>query len=174
MGDVVPCFAQLMPLDVRLFEPDDDEADRASAWDREVVAELDRLGVDADRATSSSLPDLSAYDVVAVFAPYLLELAVRDRLEGATVVSDPVELASVVPAPVFRCDNDKVDLVRLTGAGREVLCGVNGTPDPLPVTLTFDGSVRLRGCWTPEDVAGDGAVVVHLAPWAVQVWEVTR
>lgn len=174
LGDVVPCFAQLMPLDFRLFEQDDDEADRASAWDRAVIAELDRLGVDADRASSSSLPELSKYDVVAVFAPELLDASVRDRLAAVTVVSDPAQLAAVAPSPVFGCDVDNVDLVRLTGPGREVLCAVNGTGQPVQAKLTVDGSVRLRGCWTPEEIAGDGVVAVQLAPWDVQVWEVTR
>lgn len=174
LGDVVPCFAQLMPLDLRLFDPDDELAERATAWDRQVTAELDRLGLDADRATSSCLPGLAAYDVVAVFAPDALHSAVREQLAAVTLVSDPAGLAAVTQPPVFDCDNELVDLVRLTGAGREVLCAVNGTGEDLQVKLTVEGAVHLRGCWTPGDVAGSGVVSVQLAPWAVQVWEVTR
>jgi hypothetical protein len=174
MGDVVPCFSQVLPLDVRLFAPDDDEADRFSAWDRAVVDELDRLGVDADRATSSSLPELSAYDVVAVFEPELLDPEVRGRLAGATVVADPGQLAAMVPPPAFSVDEPALDLVRFTGRGREVLCAVNSSGATLDAKLGCDGAVRLRGVWTPEELSGDGAVEVHLEPWAVQVWEVTR
>jgi beta-galactosidase len=174
MGDVVPCFSQVLPLDVRLFAPDDAEEDRFTAWDRAVVDELDRLGVDADRATSSSLPDLSAYDVVAVFEPELLDPGVRACLTGVTLVADPGQLAGVVPAPAFAVDEPALDLVRFTGAGREVLCAVNSSAAPIDAKVSCGGKVRLRGVWTPEELAGDNAVEVHLEPWAVQVWEVTR
>jgi beta-galactosidase len=174
MGDVVPCFSQVLPLDVRLFDQDDDEADRARAWDRAVVAELDRLGVEADRAGSSSLPDLRSYDVVAVFDPASLEPAVREQLAGVRVVSDPAELAGALSPQPFGCDVADLDVVRLTGNGREVLAAANNSGAAIDAKLTCDGRVRLRGCWTPDEVDGDGVVVVHLEPWAVQVWEVTR
>jgi hypothetical protein len=174
MGGIVPCFSQLLPVDVRLFEPDDEEADRMSAWDRAITAELDRLGLDTDRASSSSLPDLSRYDVVAVFAPEDLDGAVRERLRDVVVVTEPEELGEHAVPPAFGCDLPQVDVVRLTGPGREVLCAVNGSAEPVQAKLSCDGAVRLRGRWYDEDLAGDGVVSVDLAPWAVQVWEVTR
>ena len=174
MGDVVPCFSQLLPLDVRLFEQDDEEAERAQAWDRAVVAELDRLGVEADRAASTSLPDLSAYEVVAVFDPASLDVASQQRLADARVASQPGELAGLLSAPAFGCDVPHLDVVRLTGGGREVLAAANDSGTTVDAKLTCDGPVHLRGCWTPEQVAGDGVVAVSVPPWSVQVWEVTR
>jgi hypothetical protein len=174
MGDVVPCFSQLLPLDVRLFAPDDDEADAATAWDRAIVDELDRLGVDADRGASSSLTDVSSYDVVAVFAPERLDARVRQLLQGVTVVADPAQLAAAVPPPAFGVDVQALDLVRFTGAGREVLCAVNSSGQAVDAKVTCEGPVRLRGVWASEELSGDDAVAVHVEPWAVQVWEVTR
>jgi hypothetical protein len=175
LGDVVPCFSQVLPLDARLFTLDDDEAERAEAWDREVVAELDRLGVDADRASSSSLPDLSRYAAVAVHDPGSLEPDVQKRLNDVPVVADAAELAGLVAAPVFGSDVALLDLVRLTGGGREVLCAVNGSAQVVQTRLRTPGAVQLSGRWTPEElVGGPDGVDVRLGPWAVQVWEVQR
>lgn len=175
LGEVVPCFSQVLPLDVRLFSPDDDEAERATAWECDMLAELDRLGLDADRAASSSLPDLSPYDAVAVYDAASLDPAVQKRLQGSIVVSDPSQLADLVRPPQFSCDVAAVDLVRHTGGGREVLCAVNGSPETVQTRLRTTGSVRLTGRWTREElVAGPDGVDVRLEPWAVQVWEVQR
>lgn len=174
MGDVVPCFTQLLPLDVRLFEQDDDEAERAQAWDRAVVAELDRLGVEADRAVSTSLLDLSAYDAVAVFDPASLDAVAHHRLVGVRVVADPAELSGLLQPPAFGCDVPHLDVVRLTGGGREVLAAANDSGSAVDAKLTCEGKVQLRGCWTTEQLSGDGVVAVTVPPWGVQVWEVTR
>lgn len=175
LGDVVPCFSQALPLDGRVFAPDDEQADRAAEWDREVVAELDRLGLDADRASSSSLPDLSSYDVVVVHDPAALDPAVQKQLEGVRVLSDASSLAASVRPPVFGCDVPSLDLVRHTGGGREVLCAVNGSATAVRTRLRTTAPVRLVGRWTPEELVGDeSGVDVHLAPWATQVWEVQR
>jgi len=163
MGDVVPCFSQLLPLDVRLFEQDDDEADAALAWDKAMVAELDRLGIEADRAASTSLPDLSRYQAVAAFG----------GLPCANV-TEPTQLAALLDPPAFRSSSTELDLVRLTGGGREVLAVANNSGAQVDTELICDGSVSLRGCWQPEQLKGDGAISVSLGPWAVQVWEVTR
>lgn len=176
LGDVVPCFSQVLPLDVRLFSQADGEAEAAAEWDRAVISELDRLGADADRASSSSLPDLSRYAVIAVHDPASLDATARDRLcAAAHVVSDPAELARVVPAPVFGTDLPDLDLVRHVGAGREVLCAVNGSARPVRTRLRTPGPVRLSGRWTAEELVGDAdGVDISLEPWSVQVWEVAR
>jgi beta-galactosidase len=174
MGGIVPCFSQLLPVDVRLFDPDDPEADAMSAWDRAITAELDRLGLDADRASSSSLPDLTRYDVVAVFAPDDLDPAVRERLRDLVVVTDPEKLGVHAGVPAYRCDLPEVDVVCLTAPGREVLCAVNGSAETVQAKLGCEGAVRLHGRWYDEELIGDGVVRVELAPWAVQVWEVIR
>ncbi len=174
MGDVVPCFSQLLPLDVRLFAPDDDEADRADAWDRAVVEELDRLGLEADRAASTSLPDLAGYDAVAVFDPASLPDGVRRSLEAAGLVHDIADLGRRCRPPSFGCDVPELDVVRFTGVGREVLAVANSSGVAVETSLTTRGPVQLRGVWAPEQLKGDDGVEITLAPWAVQVWEVTR
>lgn len=174
LGDVVPCFSQLLPVDMRLFVLEDDEADQMAEFDRAVVTELDRLGVEADRAASSSLPCLDGYPVVVVFQPEKLADEPRRRLAGARVVSDPAELRRVVPVPAFGCLVPELDVVRLTGSGREVLAAVNNSAEPITTTLTCEGDVHLRGLWLPEERKGVGCVEVSVPAWAVQVWEVIR
>lgn len=174
MGDVVPCFSQMMPLDVRLFAPDDEEADRAQAFDRAVVAELDRLGLEADRAVSTSLPDLTRYDAVVVFDPASLSGPGATTLRGANVISRWEDLSALCRPPVFGCAVPDLDVVRFTGSGREVLAVANNSGVRVQTSLTTAGPVRLRGVWTPEDLKGDDAVDILVDPWAIQVWEVMR
>ncbi len=170
-GDIVPCFSQLFPFDLRLLEPDDAEADALAAWNRDVNAACMRAGFEADRASSDAPPSLDTYRVIAVARPELLETPIPP---GA--VSTPEELARALasmPVPAFRCDAPEVELVRFTG-GREVLAVVNGGATDVTSTVRFDGDVTLRGVWREETLAGRDAVQLQIGAWQSQVWEVSR
>lgn len=196
LGDVVPAFSQLLPLDRRLFDDPSDRGSRLAAWTRAAASALDAAGVDTDRASTSALPDLTDYDVVllphvdAIDPPVLQQLcAAADADAGVTVLAGPVEvpgltalpqpdaasLARWLPRPEFRRDDALLDLTNFTGAGREVLVAVNGGSAALTAHVHTDGPVRLIGAWRPEELADDdGSVIMELPAWGVQVFTVTR
>jgi hypothetical protein len=88
-------------------------------------------------------------------------------------VADPTGVAALAPPPVFRTDEQLLDLTRLTGPGREVLIAINAGPDPLSSKVSCDDDVTLVGRWRDEVLQGE-AVTVELPPYGVQVWEVQR
>jgi hypothetical protein len=153
-GNVVPCFSQMVPFDLRLLDVDDEERDAHDEWARRVTRALEEAGVECDRASSSALPDRSRYDLVLQYG---------DEVDGAAL-----------PVPAFRCDAPGVDLVRLTGSEREVLVAINGTAEPVDITVAFDGFATFNGRWTDETLQGDRKVTTALPPWGGQVWEVQR
>lgn len=158
-GDLVPPFAQVLPLDPRLFAPGTAESRRIERWVGDVRSALDTHGVDWDEAASSSLPDLSAYDVVVVAARDSLAEEARVALAkaeaaGVMVVSDDIALADVRwPQPGWRADHESVDVtyfVRDDGSGT-VLC-INGSADRVTARIV-----------------GPSTFDVDLTPWGVHV-----
>lgn len=94
LGDAVPSFSQLLPIDHRLTSVPDPHTDLVRRWERELPAVVDREGVDWDHASSSSLPDLTRYDVVIVPCFGRMEKAVWPTLvaaaaNGVTVLVGP-------------------------------------------------------------------------------------
>jgi beta-galactosidase len=198
LGGIVPCFQQVMPLDLRLTELPHPDTDAVRLWERGLAEVVDASGVDCDRASSAALPDLSRYAVVLM--PYLDagdEEALRQlraaAAAGVTVavgpgaaagllqLGAPGDAAGLLPAPVVGRDDERVDLTVWRGDERLVVVAANSSDDRVTTTLHFGGPVKLDGRWTAETLesAGDGdgegeGVVVTLAPWAVQVWEVAR
>lgn len=167
LGDAVPPFAQLLPLDRRLFEADDAVAISAAACGRALVA----AGIDFDRASSSSVFEPSRYSHVVL--PRADGAEVRGP-EGVQVVADPDDLPAVLPSSAFRRDAADVDVVRLLSAAREVLGLASAVGEEREVTLGFDGALALHGVWDAESVKGEGSVRVRVPPWGVSIWEVQR
>lgn len=204
LGEALPCFPQLLPIDRRLAEPEDPEADELARWETGLSEALERAGVDHDRASSSALGDLTTYRLVVLPTLDALDPGVWTRLrqaaaagvrvavgprvptldehlrprtfedEGITLLAAPGDAAALAPEPPFRCEAEAVDLHHLTGGGREVLVTVNASAEPLEAKVSFDGTLRLAGRWTTARAQGTGSVAVTLAPWEIQVWEVTR
>lgn len=191
LGAAVPPFAQMLPLDHRLF--DGVGGERLGEWERHAATALRKAGVEFDRASTSSLPDLAGYShVILPFdmtmdagvwkaltsgdATILVGPALPSAVEqvAAVHVTDPVMIAEHLPSPVFRCDHRDVDLVRLAGPAREVLGAINSSAERVVTTVETDGVFALEGRWRPESVKGVGLVEIELPPWAGQVWEVTR
>ncbi|HVE91299.1 MAG TPA: beta-galactosidase [Actinomycetota bacterium] len=204
LGDAVPCFSQLLPMDMRLFHSDDAAADVLREWESGFESALQGAGVDHDRALSTSLPPLDRYDVVLMPTLDSLDervwatlraaaaagttVAVGPRLPsldsrlhplafdagGIQILGDPDEARRLLPRPAFRTDSDALDLVRLTGGGREVLMAFNSSDDELEEKVTFDGSARFEGRWSSGTEFGGGSFTVRLGPWGAQVWEAFR
>lgn len=207
LGTVVPCFSQVMPLDDRLTSIPHDDTDELRQWERGMAEALDAAGIEHDRATTSSLPDLRRYEAVLVPVLGALDPSAWDRLlaaaadgvrvgigprlpslddlgrphefpsaPGVELLSEPAKAAVLAPAPPFRCAHPAVDLVCWSGGGREVLVTFNASAGTVAAEVVFDGRrARFEPRWTPAPaVEGEGSVPVALAPWAVQVWEVSR
>lgn len=172
-GNIVPCFSQVLPIDMRLLDVDDREADAVAAWNKAQSQACMDAGFEADRASSDALPDLERYAVVAVLRPELLERPIVHP----TIVSSEAALSEAlakIDPPAFRCDVPGVEVIRLTGDGREVVAVINGTPEPIESQLRFEGRAAFSGRWYEEELDGDGVVSLRLAPWSGQVWEVHR
>lgn len=202
LADVVPCFSQLLPLDLRLTRLPDPDGSTIAAWEQASAGVLDQAGVDADRATTSCLPDLGRYAVVVVPHVSVLDGAVAAELQrsaaggsttvvtgprpaaavpAAVVVADPAApgaagLAAHLPSPWVPCDDPAVDLHLWEGGGRRFLAAFESSGQARTCLLDLGGlggAARLRGLWRPEVVAVDaGAARVDLPAHGVQVWEV--
>lgn len=190
-GDLVPALAQMLPLDRRLFDGDDRDGARLSAWEQQAKAAADRAGVDWDWASTSALPALDRYRAVVLPALGPQDADLVHALEkasaagtsvvcgpgpvpgaGFTHLEDPAALADLLPAPPFRADHPAVDLTYLTGADREVLIAINGGEDEAAYRIESRRPARLSGVWEPEET-GSGCSV-SLPGWGVQVYEVRR
>jgi beta-galactosidase len=159
-GDLVPPFTQVLPLDPRLFNPGTERSTAIADWERNVREQLNGAQVDYDVAASSSLPDLSAYETVAVPSRGTLSIDAQERLakaeaDGVQVVTDDVDDA----APLARLARwtvspASVDVTEHVGDdGERLLVVVNGGDDI--VTALVSGP--------------DVDLTVELAPWAVEV-----
>jgi beta-galactosidase len=193
LGGIVPCFSQLLPLDLRLANEPHPDTDRLRAWERGLAGALDAAGVDHDRATTSALPTaLDRYEVVVVPTLRPLDGAVAGALERAaaagtrvvcgpempaapapwaTVLADPDELTALLPTPPVVSDAGADVDVHVWGNEHRTIVGtVNNTDRTITTALrSRDASpLRLRGLWR----AGDAEDGVTLEPWEVQVWEV--
>lgn len=140
LGDVVPSFAQLLPIDHRLTRLPHPDTDELEAWDRELADALDAAGIDHDRATSTALPALDGYGLVVVptldafdtsawealaaaarsgtvvaYGPRLPSL--DERLtpavfaeDGFTLLASAADVVRHAPSPAFRSDDARVDV----------------------------------------------------------------
>ena len=94
LGNAVPCFSQILPLDHRLSRVPDPGTATYERWQTDLANELTGAGVEFDRATTSALPDLGRYELVVLPAVELLEAgawaALRDAADrGVTVAIGP-------------------------------------------------------------------------------------
>jgi hypothetical protein len=173
-GDIVPCFSQMLPIDLRLLQIEDAEADALAEWERTVTQRCAAAGFELDRASSDALPDLGAYRVIAVFEPLLLDGLLPAHPGIVSRAQDLERALAALPPPTFRCDADGIEVVRLLGPDREVVAAINGTADDVDAVLQFDGDATLIGRWRAETLRGTGAVQIDLPAWHAQIWEVLR
>lgn len=203
-GDLVPAFAQVLPLDRRIFDGADPAGAEIDRWRGGITAVLDAAGLDWDEATSSALPDLTNYRLVVLPVVDLADPGVLDlgrkaseagttllfgpgrpchdqdlrplvgRLTGWTHLVDPGGLRTLLPAPAWSSSEPAVSLAPLAGAGREILVVVNNSERQVAVTLSAVGRYTLTGRWRNERLSGEGSVTMELPGWAVQVFEVFR
>lgn len=204
LGEIVPCFSQVMPMDLRLTQPDDEQARELRSWEKGLTDVLRRSGIDYDRASSSSMPDLDKYETVLIPTISSIDESVWDRLHAAAgsgtrvgagprvpaldehlqhadfdpgpiaILADPEDAEALIPIPPFRTTDSSLDLHFFTGNGREVLAAANLGESAVESKIVFDGSARLQGRRRPEVLAGDGSVDVSLEPWEIKIWEVSR
>jgi beta-galactosidase len=163
-GALVPPFAQVLPLDRRLFDGASVEADAVAAWERDWRTRLDDADVDWDAASTSSMPDLAGYDVVICPRSDLLgeqpaAALAKAAADGVRVISSDIEMSTEDLADLgrWRSDTSDVDVTRFINAeGEHVLLAVNGSDVPRTVTLQ-----------------GPSVIDVRLAPWAAEVVRVS-
>ncbi|HVE76362.1 MAG TPA: beta-galactosidase [Actinomycetota bacterium] len=192
-GTAVQSFPPMLPLDHRLFRFSSGAGvKRYEQWDKELAAELQKGGIDYDRASTATLPDLSPYEVVIVPAFDQLDKAVVDALKAAAgrgvrivagpesggmtgdeieVISDPSMLGPFLPAPRFVCDNQNIELHLFQGE-QDILAALNNGAEQEAGTIRAGEAFGLEGVWEHESLRGEGSVDVALRPWAVQVWKV--
>ncbi|HVL80473.1 MAG TPA: beta-galactosidase [Actinomycetota bacterium] len=186
LGDLVPAFSQVLPLDRRLFELDHPDTRAFQRWETGLAAACDAVGVDCDRASTSSMPDLTRYRTVLVpmldaFDPEVWEALraaaaqgvrvgvgprlprIDDRLEphafehrGITLLGQPSDAEALLPAPPYAREPTCVDLHVWEGDDRTVLAAFNSSDDPVAATVRGDG-----GTWR-----------FRIDAWDAQVWEV--
>lgn len=167
LGGVVPCFSQLLPLDARLAQLPHPETDELARWENGFAAAIDQVGIDCDRATTASVPDLSRYEVVVVPALDVIEadawaalskaaaggctvvtgpkLPVLDeRLRpqrfdetGITLMPSPDELVPLLPDPPITRDRPEVDMHLWSDGTRQILAAFNSSGEGLTSTLAF-------------------------------------
>ena len=158
-GDLVPPFTQVLPLDPRLFEGRTDRSAPIADWERKRREDLDASGIDWDEASSSSLPDLSRYQVVVVTSRSTLARDVQDAIakaeaDGVRVLTDDAPEVVDIPGGL-RTDTEGVDATELRDGDRRVVLTINGT----------DQQVQAR-------VLTSSPFTVDLLPWAADVREV--
>ncbi len=73
----------------------------------------------------------------------------------------------------FSRSNKSLDLSLYARAERRLLFVANGTDKAQVSDIYFPGSHRFRGLLGGEDFAGRGKVKVELAPYKIEVWEVS-
>jgi beta-galactosidase len=201
LGDSVPCFSQILPIDHRLTRLPHPDHDRLARWSAGVVDALATSGVAFARATSSALPDLTRYALVVVPVLSCIEVDAWRALERAAAtgvivvagpgaprlderlqpwtpdpggilhVHDPAEIAAHLPPARVRCAHAEVDVERWVGEGREIVVAWNRSAQPVDACLEIGRRASLRGRWTPETLDADGSVGISLPPYGVQVWE---
>jgi beta-galactosidase len=162
-GALVPPFAQVLPLDRRLFDGASAEADAVAEWERDWRKCLDDADVEWDAATTSSMPDMAGYDVVICPRTDLLgeqpaSALAKAAADGVRVISSDTDPSTedLSALAVWRSDAADVDVTHFVGVdGADVLLTVNGTDEPR--------TVQLRG---PQHVE------VVLAPWAAETTRV--
>jgi len=193
-GSVVQSFPPMLPLDHRLFRVLSEVGSTSlEDWDKGLSAELAKAGVDYDRASTATLPNLSRYEIVVVpaFGPFdfgtveFLQKAAANGTKvivgpesggvsgaGVEVLGDPSDLAAFLPAPMFSCDNPNIELHLFEGE-TTVLSAFNNGAEPEPGVINGTDSFAMEGIWTPESLKAQESVEITLDPWGVQVWEVS-
>ena len=159
-GAIVPPFAQVLPLDRRLFDGDTTIADEVAAWEQEWRQRLDDADVEWDEASSSTMPDLATYDcVICAHVDRLDETAATEIGKGAAggllVISTdtPAESIDLGGFTSWRSEDPVVDVTHLVDPdGTEVLLLVNG------------GDERRRTL-----IAGPSPFEVELPAWGAEV-----
>lgn len=195
LGEVVPPFFQMLPLDHRLFRLQDPDGDEVERWHQAAGDAMRRAGIDFDRAPSSSLGNLDRYSHVVLPVASVIDPSVWASLvaagvsvivgphlpaavgpAGATTVEDPNQLPALLAQPAFRRDVEDVDLVHFHSVDgqREVLAVANGCGDTVALELGFQGHVRLVGRWYDEALEGVDSMTCKVEPWGIQVWKVER
>jgi len=159
-GDLVPPFTQVLPLDPRLFEGRTDRTAAIADWERKRREDLDARGVDWDEASSSSLPDLSRYQVVFVasrstLAPDVQDVLAKAEADGVRVVTD--DASQIVDVPNgLRTSAEGVDVTELRDGDRRVVLTINGTDQQVQAQVSLTGS----------------PFAVDLQPWGADAREV--
>lgn len=166
LGGLVPAYAGQLPFDFALTQVPDDEDVVTDAWHRDVSTLLREVGLDHNRAVTSSLPSLEAYDCVLVPSADVLDreawsalrmaaragvtVAVGPRMPsrdedlmpldgdagGLRLVAATGDVRALLPAPHFTCGSSAVAIHRWTGAGRELLAVMNHSDAEAKTTLT--------------------------------------
>lgn len=203
-GDLVPGFAQMLPLDRRLFSGVDPDGFAIETWRGEVTATLEAAGLDWDEAGTSAPPDLTSYQLVVLPVaemadPVLLEAGSKAAKSGVTAVlgpgrpildahlhpiaeppkgwtalPEPKALAGLLPVPEWSTEHPEVAVTSFSDDHREVLLVVNNAATDLCTKLHGVGRFTLTGRWRTECLSGTGFVPVALPAWGVQVFEITR
>lgn len=204
LGEIVPCFSQVMPIDLRLTQPDDGQEKELRRWETGLTDVLRRNGIDYDRASSSSMPDLEKYETVLIPTLNSIDESVWDRLHAAAgrgtqvgtgpqaptfngrlrpsdfdlgsivILTEPEDAEALIPTPPFHTTDSSLDLHFFTGNGREVLAAANLGESRVESKVVFNGAARLEGRWRSDVLVGNGSVDVSLEPWEIQIWEVSR
>ncbi|GAC1576573.1 MAG: hypothetical protein NVS3B24_06520 [Candidatus Dormibacteria bacterium] len=180
MGAVVPAYREVMPFDFRLADPAS-ASGVARSWTSAFRDTARRAGVDYDLGVSSSPPDLSRYEVVAVPVVECLDRALagsldtldeaktqvlfgggEPRLDERLISLDTVPRGTRVrsmdhihdhlPRPESTTGNPDVPIFEWRGEGRSVLIVLNHSSTPVSVPLTTSAS----GCWRELWPSADG------------------
>ncbi len=188
LGGVVPAFTAQMPFEFRLTAlPHPDDAVERS-WEAGLRGVLDAASLDWDHASSSALPDLARYQVVAMPSLAVADVAAWETLraaqrngvrvavgpriasldaslrehafdaEGFAVLSEPADLVALLPQPPFAVSAGSVRLRHWRGDGGEVLAALNHSAEPCSATLSAASAATLVPYWR-DDVPGG-----HVAP----------
>jgi hypothetical protein len=201
MGAVVPAYREVMPFDFRLADPGSSSG-AARGWTGAFRDAARAAGLDYDLGVSSSPPDLSSYELVAVpvvecmdralvaalgAAPSLTRVLLGggeprlderlqplDKLVKGTRVWSAAEIAPHLPRALSTTGNPDVPIFHWQGKDRSVLVVLNhsDTPTSVPVTTSVKG--RWRELW-PAPQGHDLAAApqrLDLPAFGTAAWEV--
>jgi len=175
LGAVVPAYREVMPFDFRLADPGS-ASGAARGWASAFRDSARRAGLDYDLGVSSTPPDLSRYEVMAVPVIECLDRALADSLAAAaksgtrvllgggdprlderlrplppllegTRLASVNEISQHLPRPRSTTGHPDVPMFQWSGDGRSVLLALNHSDAAVRVEIETSVMGRWRELW---------------------------